>query len=112
MLELKPITAEDVVNEITLPVRREEKRIGFMRPKPGQKVFKFLEGRLTELQPEDFRDDDTLKIANATVGGMQARNRVRKVIINPAALYVPAINYKNALRKLIKAGLLKPIEQW
>jgi len=107
MLEAKEQRREGQTVEIA--VKKEEKWVGMMRPKRGHKVFEFLSGQLLELQPEDYEDDDTLAVAKGMAGGMRVSSRHRKVKVNPDAKYVSALNYRNALKKLIKHGLIKPV---
>lgn len=110
MLDAKPAERDEIVNEIKLPAKSETRLVGALRPKRGHKTFKFIDGKLLELQPEDYEDNEALDVGHGIIGGMRASIRRQKVKVEDGAKYVTALNYKNALKKLIKHGLIQPIQ--
>lgn len=67
--------------------------LGTLKPKKGHSIFRFKDGDLRKVRKEDFE--------NKVVLLQNGKTRVvRKLKVEKGALYVSALNEKNALKKL------------
>lgn len=78
---------------IQAEVKKQLKLIGRIKLHRGQKVFKYLNGVVSELGETDFFE---------SVIDLNNRRKVRKIKPEQDAIYVAAINLKNAERKISK----------
>lgn len=89
-------TADPIATELKTPEKRKIQFIGAMRPRRGHKVFKFIDGEVLELLPSDYSEE---------VIDMTGKHK-RKIIVEKGAKYTSALNKKNAIKQLLRAGMI------
>lgn len=90
MLDLVP--KDKIESEIQDEQRKQLNFIGRMRPYRGHKLWKMIDGNITEVQDDEYESYFDI-----------ARNsRVKKIIVQPGAYYASALNLKNAKKKFRK----------
>ena len=72
--------------------RREYKHIGQIRLRPGMKLFQF------DTQTMELSETKVISQVNITLKNGPVR--LRRANFDPKCIYIPALNKKNAMRKL------------
>lgn len=81
--------------EIVAPVRHEYKKIGSINLKRGMTLFEF-DSKTLKLKPVEIDRKETM----VDINGKVVKNA--RATYNPNALYIQALNIKNAKRKVMK----------
>lgn len=105
MKELEALKQEPIEIREEQQQKKEIRFIGSQRSVPGHTLFEY-NYKTNELQKAKFKID-TLEIKSLSIDHLQLNHK--KVIVNENCYYLQALNQKNALKKLIKIGLLKPL---
>lgn len=107
-------------------VRETKKQIGYLRPKPGHKLFKFKDGHISEVTDDEY-EDSVVEISNTKLMNIRLRDndrrrgrkapkkkpltkpktktRIRKkLVVKEGYTYMSAFNIKNAAKKFQKTG--------
>lgn len=86
--------------------KQEQRYLGSVARLPGMRLYEFnyKTGECREIGTET-----TLEIDVAT--GKPVTRRAVKVQYNPDCVYLQALNNRNAVRKLVKAGYIKMVKQ-
>lgn len=82
-------------HEIVAPVRQEYKKIGSINLKRGMTLYEFDKKTLL-LKPVEIDRKETM----VDINGKPVKNAQAKY--NPDALYIQALNLKNAYKKVMK----------
>jgi hypothetical protein len=77
---------------------KQEKLLARIRPHRGHKLFKLKNFQVTLTPEEEWVEDEVLLNMKGDY------HKRRKIKIDPEALYISALNLKNAIRKLRKKG--------
>lgn len=83
----------DTVQEVSIPDKREYRKLGTLRPHKGQKIWEY-NVKTKELKEAEFV---TVDIA---FGQIKVTKRIN---VKPDCAYVPAINKKNAMKHINNA---------
>lgn len=95
-MNLTPETKHiSTTHEIVAPVKQEYKKIGTIILKTGMKLYTFTFDNLMIEEVKINRKESAIDIHGKQVKNAQA-------IYNPKALYIQALNMKNAQRKVLK----------
>ena len=117
MFEEKKIPEEKIVIQ---EQKKAEKHLGKIRPIKGLKVFKWLEGIVTEVCEDDYEDHEVAFRKLNGLGFHKKGNQLHstseeKLVktkklkvdqdeLNRGVYYIQALNKKNAVKKLQKLG--------
>lgn len=101
MLEQKDKELPALDAEVQTPEKKQLDFVCRLRPKRGHKLFKFKDGKVEAVSLDEYEEE-------VLIVGKTSRKRL---IIDSGAKYVCALNNRNAIRKLLKGGLIKPSVQ-
>ena len=76
----------------TKEFREKSRYIASMRPKPGQSIYKYFNRKITTIGENDYEK------ATVTLQGKSNK----RLVLEKGALYVVALNKKNAAKKFLK----------
>lgn len=86
--------------------KQEQRYLGSSTLLPGMRLFEF------NYKTGECREIDTTTTLELDVAtGKPTARRAVKVQYNPDCVYLQAINNRNAIRKLVKAGYVKMVKQ-
>lgn len=108
MKELEALKQEIIEIREEQEQRKELKFIGSQRKIIGHTLFEF-NYKTGSIKPASFKTE-TLEIKSLS-DDKSSRDSHRKVEVNEHCFYIQALNKRNAVRKMIKLGLLIPKTQ-
>lgn len=82
--------------EVVRQIQQKRKHLGSLRMRPGLKLWKFVDGVLSEVDDSDYIE---IEVGVEKADGKTIVHR-KKLRTDPNTTYVTAINKKNAARKL------------
>lgn len=89
-------TAPLIVTEERAAEERKKEYIGSLRVRPGHKLFKFKDGVIDVVGDDEYED--------ILFGPGKIK---RSLVVDPDARYVSALNKKNAIKRLLRSGMVK-----
>lgn len=105
MFNLKSKQKDKVVIVGQKEIEKREKLMGRFKRHPGHTVFEFNYGKM-ELKKAKFEEQIASYERQVNTNGMVTVHR--KIIINEDCYYFSALNYDNAVKKLVKRGIIGP----
>lgn len=103
MKEVQPIAKDKIVIVKQAEQEKQNKLVGRLRPAKGHTLY---EVNLTtgEVNAAQF-EGETLIIKDLNSNAPE-NHKTKKVMVNKGCVYVSALNVKNLMKKLIKAGYI------
>ena len=106
MNEIKTFDKDKVVNVKQAEQEKQNILVGRLKPCKGHTLYEvnLANGEVNKAKFEG----DTLQIATLDANPVDSHIK-KKVMVNKGCIYVPALNVKNLIKKLIKHGYINEV---